>query len=483
MKFKIRLKIEQQKIFKIKKVFKCKERNLIFFRIKRFEEIKTSLSKNFNIKKFIYFNILNGPITSFCQNSTTRKTFFFSTDHDFNFYLFINNFETSFYFKHFIFNPNSLHVNKFNLFEKKKIKIFFVLPNQSFFLKSIAKIIFKLRFKFFIKEFQGRERNLKKLKYGKMIKPADRRSFISHGEEEIFSIGGYFKKNKIKFTKSFVLNQFVFITPISIRKYKNLSENIFFQIKICFIESLEILLMQNIENLFLVIKIIFQKSQKTRENLTYRNEIINKIIINTKFIVAEFLIIIENLSIKPIFYIRSFPDKRKFKSCFLKHFSILIFYSDLKSVLEIKKIKIFSKKVFPILKDNDKNLPMLFFTKNYYEFIILRNFFWKTSKNTGLDIILLSEYTKNSEVNKKLLKIGNKLGQIILITERFYFFNRFFISKISKVFFFSLPLNKEYIFEIYNVLNPFNTNTSIFILIRDCEYENISKIFEKSQFT
>lgn len=477
MKIKIRLRTDTAQKFKFKKVLKFKEINLSFFRIKRCEEIKSSLSKKFNIRKFIYFNILNGPITSLGQVPNNRKASFYSSDYNFYFYLFINNFEISFHFKNFTFNPKILVVTNSNLFEKKKIKIFFVVPNQSFFLKTISKIIFKLKFKFFRKEIPWKKKNWKKLKYGKIIKPADRRSFTSHGDEELFSIGGYFKKNKIKITKSFFLNQFIFLTPVSIRKYKILSENIFFRLKICFIDSLEILLMQNIENLFLVIKIIFQK---TRQNLIHRSEIINKIIVSTKFIVNEFLIIIENLSFKPIFYVKSFPDKRIFESNFLKDFSIIKFSNKLKSVLEIKKIKIFANQVYPIIKNSHKNLPMLFFTKNYYEFIILRNFFWKISKTTELDIILLSEYTKKAEANKLLFKIGKKIDQIILITERFYFFNRIFASKISKIFFFSLPLNKEYIFEIYNLLNQFNSHNSIFILIQDCEYDKTSKWFKKS---
>ena len=57
--------------------------------------------------------------------------------------------------------------------KKKKIKIFFVVPNQSFFLKTISKIIFKLKFKFFRKEIPWKKKNWKDVKNPDLWKKLD----------------------------------------------------------------------------------------------------------------------------------------------------------------------------------------------------------------------------------------------------------------------------------------------------------------------
>lgn len=160
-----------------------------------------------------------------------------------------------------------------NSFQKKKScrpQIMTIIPNQTFFFHflRIFLIFFRLKNLKTQKELNTScfiESDLKNLKYGKMLKPADGRTFYSEGKEDMIRIGGVFKDQKLKITEEIEKCDFLFISPLAIRKLSPIYfRNIVSSIRICFVDNFEALVMQNIENLLLTFKtlVLSRESRK-----------------------------------------------------------------------------------------------------------------------------------------------------------------------------------------------------------------------------
>ncbi len=85
--------------------------------------------------------------------------------------------------------------------------------------------------------------------------PADHRNNFKDGEICDIIVYGKIKNKCIEFSKSFACCNIVFTTLAAIKKKKKSLIRFLKTINICWIDSLDIILMQNLENFFFLLKI------------------------------------------------------------------------------------------------------------------------------------------------------------------------------------------------------------------------------------
>jgi hypothetical protein len=167
-----------------------------------------------------------------------------------------NNLENKEELREFLISISKNHI--LNGFENEKNNgpcILIILPNQTFFLQLIRKFSQRVNKK--IASILGKKNNYTnktkfgfKLKYGKFIMPADHRNNFKDGEMCDIIVYGKIKNKCIEFSKSFVNCDIVFTTLLGIKKRKKRLIRFLKTINICWIDSLDIILMQNLENFF-----------------------------------------------------------------------------------------------------------------------------------------------------------------------------------------------------------------------------------------
>ncbi|XP_057978036.1 protein NUCLEOLAR FACTOR 1 [Malania oleifera] len=118
------------------------------------------------------------------------------------------------------------------------------------------------------------------------------------------------------------------------------------------------------------------------------------------------------------------------------------------------RLKYFSKKVFPKIKDSIEGGIMLFIS-SYFEYVRLRNFL----KSQNASFCLLGDYTEQSDISRARVSFFEGRQKIMLYTERAHFYHRYKIRGIQNLIIYSLPERKEFYPEIVNMLEGSHSMT------------------------
>ena len=414
-------------------------------------------------KKFIFTN----------QSTDCAKSIF-NFSKEIYFYFFKNNFEITGHShggKCFPISEDPLIYEKK---EKKKLKNMFIIPNQTSFLKLISRTILKQRLQIKLRTptaiFFHKKNIWKKIKYGKIIKPSDYRSSVILGEEDFFSIKGFSDNKGIFFYKENENYEFFFCTPLSLKK--NLTacrKNFLFEVRFISFDFIEIISMQNFENLFFIINLLLIECCRNHKTLNKNDK---TILFKARYFDEKLFTLFKNINIEPLITSNNFNNKRNFEKKVIENIFIFKSSQSLSNSYQKKKIEIFEKVILQHLEIGIYKSNTMIFVKTYYEFIVIRNMLIKIYRNYDTDIITLHEFKKISKVRKIFLNMKRYSNKIVLVTERFYFHNRINFRRISKIFFYSLPMNTEFIFEIIRGLALDNKKIFLYAFTEECEFRN-----------
>ncbi|KAL8509561.1 hypothetical protein ACS0TY_016687 [Phlomoides rotata] len=111
------------------------------------------------------------------------------------------------------------------------------------------------------------------------------------------------------------------------------------------------------------------------------------------------------------------------------------------------RLKYFSEKVFPKIKDSVQHGVMIF-VSSYFEFVRLRNYL----KSQDASFCLFGEYIKRNAISRVRGQFFRGEKKIMLYTERAHFYYRYKIRGVKTVIIYSLPERKEFYPEIVNLL-------------------------------
>jgi hypothetical protein len=421
----------------------------------------------------IYFLIRSSNAIIFSSRKSNRKNvfkFIFSLEQITNYNIINNIFFFIFFLPKegfegkrkelidYVFLSIEAKINFLKKMKKRKSSVLIVIPNQTCFFQ-IIRVLYHLKKKKMFISFprKSHEELFSKIRHGKVIKPADNRAIFSDGLEDFFCIGASIKKKNLFFTKKNLKPDFFFFTPLAIRSLK---KKLFLKIlnfcKSSLIDNLEIIIMQNPENLFMILKYFLHLNKQTYSH-KYRKTSSEKqsndsrlfpffVIFEYFSIPANFFPIFAQIRINILKIFKKRPEKlilfKKKQIIFLK------FKSQIKISSNKQLLNFFLKNLTNfILKKAKKRI--IIFCKRYSEFVSIRNHFLKIiRKKKKYRIIFLSEYSDFSDIIRKKINLHNIKNVIIICTERFYHFYRYTDHNFSAGFFYSVPHNWEFILEI-----------------------------------
>lgn len=345
--------------------------------------------------------------------------------------------------------------------KEKRPSVLVIFPNQNCMVKLLKRILCN-----FNTDFLGYTNKLafnlpylvtsKKIKYGKILMPADNRDFFRDGNVDQFNIYGIIENSKFKISQAFFNSNICFSTPLALKRNKVDISKLLKNVDLLWIDSLETILMQNTENFFSLIKHFI----RTRLSFLYNvNGILNnwkkekyvfKIYI-TSFLLPNFILkLFSNLSLSNNFFSKSSKNLItkgiivSSNKCFLKKNPAL------RGNLQL--FKFLKSKIHDSLFEN-KKFNLLIFAKNYSHLIPLRNNLHRYKKKINLKINILTEYIKNEQIKNLKLSMDSNSNVVTLVTERFFFYLRYLFLKFDLIYFQTYPDNKEFYYEIVKQAN------------------------------
>ena len=131
--------------------------------------------------------------------------------------------------------------------------------------------------------------------------------------------------------------------------------------------------------------------------------------------------------------------------------------------MDDKRFEFFCKQHWPSLKNTVKG-GVLIFVRTYFEFVRLRNFM----RSEAASLVLLSEYSKRSDISRGRSNFFHGNKQLMLYSERAHFYYRFSLRGVHEVFFYSLPEQGHYYSELLNMIE--GTNAPICTVLY-CKYD------------
>jgi len=356
-----------------------------------------------------------------------------------------------------------MHIKKIYVLKDQKNKnlptpsILIIFPNQTSFVQLVRTFfsIIKKRLNHYStrKNFKNiLSKTSIKLKYGKIVMSADNRNNFQDGNIDQFRICGIIVNKTINISKTFGNSNIFFTTPLSLKRDKELMK-LFNNINLYWLDSVEMMLMQNSENLLYIVKTLVE----IRMNFIYTNSGLLKSYKKNKLIFKMFI----TSSLLPEFLIRLFFGLSFSSYNFSKNLEktktngVLIscknFFNDpVSHKNEISSLYLiqFLKIKFKNFLYNKKHFNLLVFVKNYSDLIPIRNSLQRLKRKMSLKINIFSEYLENGGKKPSKQNLFYKENAITLMTERYFYYLRYLYFKFNSVYFHTYPFNKEYYYEI-----------------------------------
>eukprot|EP01095_Lingulamoeba_sp_RSL-Kostka_P014382 TRINITY_DN6253_c0_g1_i2.p1 TRINITY_DN6253_c0_g1~~TRINITY_DN6253_c0_g1_i2.p1 ORF type:complete len:151 (-),score=27.90 TRINITY_DN6253_c0_g1_i2:94-546(-) len=111
--------------------------------------------------------------------------------------------------------------------------------------------------------------------------------------------------------------------------------------------------------------------------------------------------------------------------------------------------------ILPKIKSSSSQT--MIYIPSYFDYILLRN----ALANDLVDFCVLSDYTTAMDISRARSWFYHKEKQILLVTERFHFYHRYFIKGIHNIVFYQLPFFPDYYSEFCNMVSNSEFATSI----------------------
>nr|UXY88439.1 U3 small nucleolar RNA-associated protein 25 isoform [Cryptomonas curvata] len=363
--------------------------------------------------------------------------------------------------------------------------ILILIPNQTVLIQILRKLYNKVNFinkrDIFSGKNKFKNKDFMNIKHGKVLYPADKRIYSSDGEKDLFKLGIVFKKDLLILKKKLKNSDIALISPLTIcHLSKKKTYSLFSSLKICIIDDLSKLCMLNFENLLNILKKIMLCNKKIISSSTRSSNFLDcpffQIFSFSNLIYQETLNILDNIANNSFFLFYQFNKKRNFLQSKILNYKVFKFKTKFDEKISEKRLKIFINHIFPVLKINSKT-RLLIFVKSYAEYVLMRNIIWKFREIGKIEIIAFNEYIKLSEYISYKKRLIKKKKVIVIITERFYFFERCALKGFSEIIFYSFPLNWEFYFEICSFIDYVSFYSIVYLILHISDIDCVERIF------
>lgn len=127
--------------------------------------------------------------------------------------------------------------------------------------------------------------------------------------------------------------------------------------------------------------------------------------------------------------------------------------------------QLFPTKIMPLV---DRNTRVIVYIPSYFDFLRLRKFF---DDQIRANVTELTEYSTEKEQRKALGQFSALERNVLLVTERFYFFKRYFVKHAEALVYYSPPLFPTFYSDLVNRLSASSPNAAV--LCSYCKYDAI----------
>lgn len=124
---------------------------------------------------------------------------------------------------------------------------------------------------------------------------------------------------------------------------------------------------------------------------------------------------------------------------------------------------IFTSRLNPLA---ERDVRIIIYVPSYFDFVRLRTYLYKEYRDT---FAAISEYSSLKQQRKALGQFSDLERPVLLVTERFYYFKRYFVSMSEVVVFYSPPLIPSFYLSFVNRLVAESPN--VFSLCVFCRYD------------
>ena len=332
-------------------------------------------------------------------------------------------------------------------------------------------------------------------------KPIDYQ-YLFHGNiDDNFKLGISFSKRSIKLYSEFYHSDIIIASPLALRTItgaigdQHRDYDFLSSIEILILDQSNILLMQNIEHLYNLIPILnnlpyndhqadfsriksyflngyakyykqcilfssYKSSELSHFYYTQCN-MYGKLLLASKYHGILNQVIISN--VRQIFQqitTSSLSIKNKIKN-----------QPNNPTSLIDARFEYFKHNIYPKLKLSNEGYNMIFIN-SYFDFVKIRNYF----KQQMGSYFLCSEYTSNADIARSRTLFFNGSEKTILTTERFYYYKRYIIRGIKKLYFYSLPENMSLYYEIINSISDRQQQTVVISLYDQYDLNKLERI-------
>lgn len=123
----------------------------------------------------------------------------------------------------------------------------------------------------------------------------------------------------------------------------------------------------------------------------------------------------------------------------------------------------FTQQLFPsrIQSLIDREVRTILFVPSYFDFVRLRNHFFNEHRELTA---FLSEYSTEKQQRQVLGQFTDMERPFLIMTERFYFFKRYFVRLAEQLVFYSPPIHPSYYSTLISKLNADSPNASVMLI-------------------
>ena len=279
---------------------------------------------------------------------------------------------------------------------------------------------------------------------------------------------------------SHVLNSDILIcSPLGLRKRmeKNGDCSVALSsVEMCVIDEAHVLLMQNWQHVSSVLEATNSKPRDTTEGLSDLNRVFAWAL-NGKSVQHRQSVVLSNVAhamISATF--RSFSNStgkvlvqraeepgvlQRVTTQLRQHF-VRVAVTDLQAADDERfrffTEKLFLQKIHPLL---ERNVRIILYIPSYFDYVRIRNFLFKDYRDS---FACLCEYTSIQDQRKSLGQFTDLERPLLLMTERFYFFKRYFVKLAEGLIFYSPPVMQDFYPHLVSKLASDSPNASVTVL-------------------
>eukprot|EP00667_Euglena_gracilis_P008948 EG_transcript_9079 len=116
---------------------------------------------------------------------------------------------------------------------------------------------------------------------------------------------------------------------------------------------------------------------------------------------------------------------------------------------------------------------LILFVPSYFDYVRLRNYFEETDREGFRE---LCEYTSARDINTSVRDFAKGECNVVLMTERFYFFKRLQLKRGKNIIFYRPPLNAQFYDELINLLNTSSDTPLAYLFFNRYDVQALARI-------